>query len=462
MKILLVVAPIGGKNLNPSPLALMEPNALLYIGAGVQENHDVKLIDLRAETEAGYQETLEAFQPDVIGSGLFTVDVEQVKQLCREAKKFNPRILTVVGGHHATVMPSSYFQEYIDVVVVGEGALAFRKICENHEKQKSFQDIPNIYYRKNGQMEFTLKAEHPPLDSLPYPARGLVSHLRDQYITYHSRVPVAAVRASVGCFFNCNFCTTPVIYGRKLLSRSVENILGELALLEEGTSISWVDDEFFLEPKRSILLAREIGKAGIKMFHNIQARSDTMIRHPECIEEWAKVGLNGVFVGYESHRENELTQMGKGTSVPKNEEVTRIIHANGIQAIGNFIVRQDYSWDDFKQLSAYIRRLGVDKLGITVMTPLPGTRMYEEQKENFITDRYDFFDLYHTVLPTRLPLKQFYKGYVYVLSQSASPEKSHLEIQKLSGAERIVFFKKINKMMKRLETLYEDYDERLW
>lgn len=463
MKILLVTTPQSSQSTDASSLVLLEPLALEYLGAGVQEHHDVKILDLRTDAEPGLKETLESFQPDILGCGAYTPEVYSAKKLCAEAKKVLPGILTIVGGQHATMMPGDFFEDYIDVVVIKEGVFPFKKICECHEKKKSFADIENIYYRKNAadsNMEFTFPKEHPPLDDLPFPARSLTSHIRHKYQSHilNKSLGVANVRGAAGCIYNCKFCSVTKLLDRKLYKHSIERIVEELKSLDEEI-IFWLDDEFLLEPERVILLAKEIAKAGIKKYHVISSRADTIVKHPETIEEWAKIGLEVVYVGFDSNREEDLKKMRKGTTLSKSNECIRIIHENGVKVRGGFIVMPDYDADDFKQLGKYVKKLGVDIPVFSVWTPLPGTDLYKEEKDNLITHNYNFFDMAHTVLPTKLPLKKFYKEYTDLLfKKSMSLTKKIKLLKQLDPQVRKKMISVSKKMQQKVKNSYLDYN----
>jgi radical SAM superfamily enzyme YgiQ (UPF0313 family) len=463
MKILLVFPPPSPEGIDSGSLMLVEPLTLEYIGAGVKDHHDVKVLDLRVEAGPTLKDTLEAFQPDIIGCTGLTPHVSSAKQVCAEAKKLVPGILTVVGGVHASVMPEDYFEPTIDVVVKGEGVHPFKQICEHHEKQRDFGDIDSIFYKKNGDMVFTRAKTHPPLDSLPSPARELTSQVRGSYFNYvfYKPIPTALFRGSVGCIHRCKFCVVTGMLNHQIYRHSVERIISELATIKEPL-VFWVDDELFLDPQRAVLLAREIDKAGIKKMHTIFCRSDTIVRHPECIDEWVKIGLKEVFVGFESHKESDLKKMRKGTTLSKNEEVVRILHENQIQIRGNFIVQPDYTTEDFKEVAAYIRKLDICMPSLSVWTPLPGTELYEEEKKNLITHNYNLFDLYHTVLPTRLPLKQFYNDLALYYGQTISPEKKLAALKQILPEERGKFIDVMSKFAQKLGNGYRYYDKNLW
>jgi radical SAM superfamily enzyme YgiQ (UPF0313 family) len=465
MKILLITPPRNPVGFDASSLFLMEPLALEYLGAGVKEHHDVKLVDLKADDEPGLKEVLESYQPDVLGCGAFTADMSCARDACAQAKKLMPGILTVVGGQHATVMPRDYCEDNaIDVVVVGEGVQPFRKICEHHEKQKSFEDIENIYYKKNGKMVFTQKTDHPPLDTLPLPDRSLGAHLREHiklYLIHDKPLTYSSMRASAGCPYNCKFCAVASILNRKVYRHSVERIIQDLEALETP-AVFWVDDEFLIQPDKSLELAKAIEKAGIKKYHFACNRSDTVINHPEVVEAWAKAGLKLMLLGMESFREKDLKDMRKQTTLSKNEEAVRICHANDILVRGSFIVHQDYDKEDFRNLAQYIKKIGVDHPSFSVMTPLPGTELYEEKKKELITHDYNYYDMIHTVLPTKLPLKKFYKEFTKLVQGGMSLKKKLKMIRAIPPKDRKRVLVRSAKVFGRLKKYYRDYDKSLW
>ncbi|UCH94129.1 MAG: cobalamin-dependent protein [Candidatus Aminicenantes bacterium] len=467
MKILLVATPQSPNSIDSGILGLFEPLALEYLGAGIRKDHDVRLLDLRIANGPGLKETLESFNPDIIGCGAFTNEVNPAKKICAEAKKLLPGILTVVGGQHATVKPGDFFEDNIDVVVMGEGSLPFQKICQCHEQQKSFAAIENVYYRNHhhdenpGEMVFTWREEHPPLDSLPFPDRSLTSHARRHYLAHmvtNQPTNVASVRSSLGCVYRCKFCAVSGMLNRKIYRHSIERVIEELETVEEPL-VLWVDDEMLLDAQRAVALARAIGQTGIQKNYIICGRSDTIIKNPQTIEEWARVGLKLVFIGMESHRESDLTEMKKGTTVSRNEEALHICHANNVDVRGSFIIQPDFAREDFKQLAEYVRNLGVDQPSFSVLTPFPGTELYEETKQDLITTNYDLFDMLHTVLPTRLPLKEFYKEYSRVTVESVSPEIKERLFEQMTPKMYQQVLSILANYFRRLENGYKDYQK---
>ena len=126
MKILLVQPAKPKKALGGEDFSIFEPLALEYLAAGVAGDHDVRILDMRLDPDL--DAALQNYQPDVVGITAYTVHVNTVKRLFQHIKALNPEIVTVVGGHHATIMPEDFHTPFIDVIVAGEGVFPFREV----------------------------------------------------------------------------------------------------------------------------------------------------------------------------------------------------------------------------------------------------------------------------------------------------------------------------------------------
>jgi radical SAM superfamily enzyme YgiQ (UPF0313 family) len=458
MKILLVCPPTNEGVIGVEKFLLFEPLALEYIGAAVKDAHQVKLLDLRIAGIEEYKKTVETFQPDIIGTGGFTVDVHNIKRIMKIAKQVSPGIVTVVGGHHATMVPRDFFEEEIDIIVSGEGTGPFRKICDQVSVSGGLENIENIYFRKNGQMVFTFPKEHPPLDSLPAPARELTAEFRHNYkFTLLSGVTaIALIRGSLGCWFSCKFCAVRRLTGQKLLNHSVQRVVEELASIREPY-VFWVDDEIFLEHERALTLAKEIKQAGIRKQHLISCRADTVCKHPELLKAWADIGLHSVFIGFESHSDEGLKKMRKGSTIESNREAVRICHQYNIKVRGNFIVRPDFSKKDFKECVNFVKKMDVDVLGFSIMTPLPGTELYDECEDILTTHDYNLYDLAHAVTPTRLPLKEFHRQHGLLYDRTLTLRKKISLLRQMTPEVRKFIMASRKEVERTLRNAYLDY-----
>jgi radical SAM superfamily enzyme YgiQ (UPF0313 family) len=437
-------------------LLYVEPLGLEYIAAGIKGIHNVKIADM--VLEKGLSKILRDFQPDIVGCSVSTATVNTTKEVLSQVKAFNQKILTVVGGPHPTVQPQDLFHEDIDIVVVGEGVEVFKDICECFKRKKGYGQIRGIYHRHNGDILSTPEREFPDLDSFPFPDRSLTLQYRHKYGLLASGArPITIMRGSVGCSYGCTFCHVTSSLKGEVYTRSPHSIIEELATIEDET-VYFIDDEFLLDPDRAVELARGIQEAGIRKTFGIFSRSDSIVKRPDTIEAWARIGLKYVMVGLESNREEDLRHFKKGTSISDNEEALRIMQRENVWGRVNYIVRPDFDSRDFKSMEGYVRNSRVELPFFSILTPFPGTKFYEDTKSQLITDNYDLWDVTHTVLSTKLPLKDFYRAYRGLILRSVSMGDKIKMLRQMDTKTRLELAINWLRMMRMLRVLAKHHD----
>ena len=436
-------ATIGGED-----VFIYEPLALEYLAAAVAADHDVRILDLRFPEKL--REVLEQYRPDLVGITAYTVHVNVAKRLFEEIKTWNPEVLTVVGGHHATVMPRDFVSRSIDLVVVGEGVAPFREIVERLEKREGFERIPGV---ADG------RGNEPPivddLDAVPFPDRRLTARYRRHYYSEWMK-PLASIRTSKGCPYRCSFCAQWKLAGGRYLRRKPEKVVEELGTIDEEY-VFFADDESLVDAVRMQALAERIREAGIKKRYFLYGRSDTIARHPELVELWRSIGLERVFVGFEFFRDEDLAYIRKGSTSSDNEKAARVLADLGIEVYASFIVRPEFKKEDFAAFGPYCRKLKLRYATFAVLTPLPGTDLYEEVQDRLITRNYDLVDFIHTLLPTALPLEEFYEELYRLYTRTIPFHKQLSLLRKLPLKEIPSMLAKSRRVLKRLRTAYLDY-----
>lgn len=376
-----------------------------YLAAAVQENHDVEILDLRMG--GNFHETLERFQPNVIAMTAFTVDVNSVKKLSKEAKGLNPKILTVVGGYHASLAPHDFDDQNIDVIVIGEGIFTFKDVVESLEKGSNFRSIPGIVFRSENTLIKNEPRPWPHLDSYNFPNRTLTALHRKEYFDKWMK-PLATIRGSYSCPFRCDFCCLWPMTNSKYLTRTPESFVAELKTIQEE-NIFFSDDEALIDIERMRKIADLIKREGIKKQYFFMTRSTSIRKKPDIIEKWAEIGLKRVLLGLESPRERDLVDFKKDATIDDNNQAISILKRNNIEINSMFVIAQDYERKDFENLDGYVKSQGLEMPIFCILTPFPGTPLYEKMKKQIIVEDYDLWDLLHTVLPTtKLSLKEFY------------------------------------------------------
>jgi radical SAM superfamily enzyme YgiQ (UPF0313 family) len=433
---------------------IYEPLALEYIAAGVVKDHDVKILDLRLEKD--FQGILRDFCPDVVGVTAYTVHVNTVKKLFKEIKEWNSKVLTIIGGHYATMMPEDFLSPFIDLIVMGEGVFAFREIITRFERGGGFHGIPGVAFATGGSLTKTDSSPEVGLDAFPFPERKLTAIYRKQYYSEWMK-PLASIRTSKGCPHRCNFCALWKLTGERYLRRKPEKVVEELAEIDEKF-VFFADDESLVDAPRMKTLARLIREAGIRKKYFLYGRSDTIARNPEVLKMWREIGLERVFVGLEFFRDEDLQYIRKGSTAGDNENAVKILQDLDIDIYASFIVRPEFNKEDFLGFRRYCRRLGLSFASFAMLTPLPGTDFYDQVKAQLITHNYDYFDLLHTLLPTALPLKEFYEEF-YNLYKKAVPfgKQFRLALKKYPLQEIPPLIKKSNRILNQLKNAYRDY-----
>jgi radical SAM superfamily enzyme YgiQ (UPF0313 family) len=414
MKILLVQpAPFEPGRLGLENIIwLSEPVALTSLAAVVPE-HELRILDMRLEVDLAYNQLLLEFRPDLVGVTSMTTDCYQAKALLEIAKGTLGRgCVTVVGGHHPTLQPESFEDPCVDVMCIGEGEDTFRELVAHLAgggSPNQLGEIAGLRYRDEADrwVNTAKRSQIRELDSLPMPARHLIRKYAGQYF-FTASGAMASIATSRGCSFDCNFCAIWEFYDRKTRFLSARAICDQLEQIEEDF-VFFLDDNFLTNRRRLEELCDEIARRKIVKYWGTQGRTDFIAEHPELIERLRDAGLLMVLSGYESNDEDALAALLKRSSVDKNRRAAELLRELGILSTGIFMVRPEFSEEDFDRLYAHINELGVAIPLVTILTPLPGTQLHRQRRAELLTEDARLFDLLHAVLPTRMPRTLFYK-----------------------------------------------------
>jgi radical SAM superfamily enzyme YgiQ (UPF0313 family) len=401
----------------PRKLINIEPLGLEYL-AGVISEHQVKILDMKMENN--WQKEIEQFQPDVVGISGTVVHSHRILEVLKRVKELDQRILTVVGGTHATLMPEDFNKPYVDVIVMGHRVLSFKQVLQNFEQKKSFEKIEGLALPKRHKLYYTpVKKPITSLDHLPMPRRDLTEKYRKGYFHLVWK-PTALIVTSTGCTYQCNFCPCPVLTQRKFLKRSPELVLEELSQIKEEYIYAG-DDNFFFDYQHALRIYKLIRDAGIKKQYYILSRVDQINHHPDIVEKWAEIGLKKVFLGLESFKDEELKSLNKRCSVKKNNRAIEILHSNNVDPLGAFIIQPYYKKEDFDSILEYMDKMKIYYHEFTILTPFPGTEFYDKVKDELMFTDNRLLDLTHSALPTELSPEEFYRLYSRLYRKAHSP-----------------------------------------
>jgi hopanoid C-3 methylase len=411
MKIAFVKPPVGGI-LGLEMLTFVEPLGPICVAACLEaEGHECKVFDLRIDGEEHGLDLCRNFSPDVVGLQCnFTTERNRTVRLAQRIKRENPGVFVVVGGHDASRDPSWFHHDVIDAVAVGDGEEVMPPLVDAIQRGHDLATIPGLMLHREGRWVST---GHAPtrknLDDYPLPARHLIEHYADHYyINFHK--PLALMETARGCPFKCNFCSVWKFHESTFREKSPERVVRELQAIK-AEAIFITDDIFWMNVRRGEQMAKQIKAAGIKKFFTVQTRTDIICKFPHLIEMWKDCGKLAIFLGLESVTDEGLKAVNKKNTADNNVKAIKILQDLGVGFTPNFIVDPAWTRDDFKRLRDWIDHTGAYNSGFSVLTPLPGTDLWDTAKEKVTTHDWEMYDIVHAVLPTTLSLDDFYEEY---------------------------------------------------
>ena len=191
--------------------------------------------------------------------------------------------------------------------------------------------------------------------------------------------------------------------------RTVESVIEELKLIDYDI-VRFADANTIVNIDFINALFNRIKEEGIQKEYIMDIRADTAVDHPELIEKLARQGLRVVICGFESFRDSELKKYNKKSKADRIHKAIDIFHQNGIFLRGNYVVPPDYTRDDFKALADYAGSHRVTFAGYTILTPMPGTILYQKMRNRIIDHDLSKYNFFNCVLKTTLPLEKFYEN----------------------------------------------------
>ncbi len=157
--------------------------------------------------------------------------------------------------------------------------------------------------------------------------------------------------------------------------------------------------------------ARRSRARGIKKQYYLETRGDVLLRNKEVFRFWKTLGLQYMFLGVEAIDEEGLKRHRKRVSVSKNFEALEFARSLGVMVAINIIADPDWDRRQFEVIRQWCLEIP-EIVNISVNTPYPGTESWLTEARRLTTRDYRLFDIQHAVLPTRLPLAEFYQELV--------------------------------------------------
>jgi len=407
----------------------LEPLGLERVAtAALADGHEVRLIDLQVYGRADLERELAGFRPDAVGFSVnYLANVPEVLNLARQVKAMLPGCVVFAGGHSISFVAGHVLEQAqgaIDVVLKGEGETGTPALLAAIP-DRAMAEVPGaVTVEGSGRPPAML---HSLDDHLP--ARHLGGRRKKYFIGVMD--PAASIEFTRGCPWDCSFCSAWTFYGRSYRRLSPEAAVEDMArIAEPGVFI--VDDVAFIKAEEGDEIARQLERRRIRKDYYLETRSDVLLRNEEVFRRWKRLGLTYMFLGLEALDEDGLRAFRKRTTPKVNSEALEVARSIGLSVAINIIADPD--WDEAR--FAYVRdwALSVPEIvNITVQTPYPGTETWLTESRRLTTLDYRLFDVQHAVLPTRLPLHQFYTELVRTQSVLARKHLGAVALAKTTG-----------------------------
>ncbi len=397
---------------------LPPPTAAIQLAAYLEAkrpNDEITVLDCQAERLdwGDMEKRIEKESPDLVAvSSLATCNAFTVVRALDTAKKVAPEAFTITGGQHFTALAMPSLQEYpsIDAIARGEGEETLVEVADAVETGGGFEDILGLTYRHG--LEVVSNPDRPllpDLDVLPMPGYHFVEDNLDRY---HFKMMAGGSRyviieGSRGCTHDCNFCSQCHFWGRRWRAKSGKRIAQEMEFMRErfGAEFVWLTDDNLAFGPRSKELFAELNQRnlGDELYWFVQARVDDVARNSELIPEMRRAGNRWVLLGVESGDPETLANYGKGTKPSQAHEAVKVLKDNDIFAQATLIIgnRKD-THESIAGLRRYVEDLDPDIAIHMILTPFPGTPLFEEaEAKGWIEDRnWANYDMVHAVMPT--------------------------------------------------------------
>ena len=347
-KKLLLINPAQHVKPNLASVLRLPAAGLGYVAALTPPEWEVKIADENLEP-------LPFEDADLVGLTAYTCNVSRAYEISQQYRAKGAK--TVIGGVHVSMLYDEAIR-FVDSVVIGEAESVWPGLIQDFEQ---------------GELKKSYKGERISLENQVKPRRDL----------YSKRYRLQSVETSRGCPNDCEFCSVTAFNGHLYRQRPVEQVLDELETL--NTKYFFFSDDNILgygkqAEERAIRLFRGMADRGLKKQWGCYVGID-FANNPEVLKYAKKAGCLGVFIGFESVNEESLQGMHKvrnlRVGVKNYKEVIKKIHDYGIGILGSFVLGSDGDRQDvFDRTIEFILDSKIDTTQLSILNPLPGTRLF--------------------------------------------------------------------------------------
>jgi len=385
------------------------PMGLAHLASVIEkEGHEPHLVDCNGSniSWAKVPEIIRRIHPQVVGATAFSPFFYDGLRAIEIAKGIDPRIISVLGGPHVTFTCQESLDKHLllDLIVRGEGEKTMIELLHCLEDKGDLAEVKGIAFRRDGKIVLSPPQSPVDVNRLPLPAYHFLP--MENY-----RFPVfgrfSTLLTSRGCSYRCSFCSEWDFWGGGWRPRDVVSVVDEMELLHHRYRIEsfWLGDDCFnIDGERIERLCQEIISRRLEVTWFYQGRADLVVKHKKLLPLMRRAGNLMVQIGVEASTDKELSAMNKKLTVDEIREAVRLLKKNRIISQGLIIIghREDSTRTMLHKIR-FMKWLDPDFPIFTILTPFPGSPLYQQAKEKgwIETNNFNHYDMSHCTMPTR-------------------------------------------------------------
>ncbi len=383
-----------------------EPLELEYLQT-VLSNEDVEIYDGIIEKRP-FERVMKKFKPDILAVTGYITQENLVKDYCRIAKKYNPHIITIIGGTYAQLNYKRFYNENIDFIFrsasVNDFAFLVNAIKKNDISQ--LNTINGLCYKIENKF-YKNKLKPVDINELPIPKRDFF-YKNKKYYRYLDLEEVATIKASFSCPYNCSFCYCTKLNCGQYSVRALELIIDEIKSIKTK-NIQIVDDDFLVDKKRVSEFIKLIKENNIEKNFVCYARSDFVANNPKLIKELKEIGFKYFLIGFEAVTDKYLAEYSKSNNTDNNDKAISVLKKYNAEPIALLVIPIDADKKYFDQVYRWVVKNRMSYVTASIFTPIPGTDIFNKYRKSINCKRIENWDFLHLVMkPEKLSVFSFY------------------------------------------------------
>lgn len=367
---------VGGARTPPQPLVSVATTLK-------QAGYQVEVIDAANMGIGVYslEKRIDEFDAVVVLSSVMTFQ-EDVMVLAA-LKQVKPNLLTIVAGAHPTFMPHACLeQEAVDIIVRNEEELAIRDFLVLYaEGGSAWKSALGIGYREADESH-VLRESYPipeVLDEIPITDWSLLPRSVRYFYPLVKRYPFVPDLTTRGCPKHCSFCMAPGFYGNKVRGRSAEHVIKGLELYRsQGFREVYFKDEMFTTLRRR---NEEIFDWMIRKSIDLTWLCSAAVGWIDkpMMAKMKRAGCHTIKVGVESGVQELLDRVNKGITLQQTEDVFCWAREIGLNTHAHLMIGlPGETRETIEQTIAFVKKIEPTTVSFGIMTPYPGTPVFEE------------------------------------------------------------------------------------